>query len=1053
VVVAQFTVVPKWCPVRSPPVEVRVLGPVELFDGNSVVQLPRSERTLLAALAARVGERVPVAVLEEALWPAERPPSARKTLQGNILRLRRAMGSSAIVELDGGYRLDPELVEVDARRVATLVAGARDAMRRQELDVALELLAAAREAFRGQPYEGVPDTALPAGEVHRLADLRETIFEDSVDAELGGGGGERWIGELEAFVQVNPYRERAWGLLMRALYQAGRPADALAAYGRARVLLAAELGIEPGPALREIERAILAHDARLLPARAASRRLGPANLPAAVSPLVGRQLELAVLDPLLSSERLITLTGVGGIGKTRLAVELAAQPVGRHRFGPYFVDLAAVGDVELVPAAVVVALGIAVEPTDDVMTVVRDALVDHEVLVVVDNCEHLLPGVAELVGGLLMSCSGLRVLATSREALGVAGERVCPVDPLGIPPAEAAVDQIEESDAGALFLARLPMNMTTGPLGPEEFAAVAGICRRLDGIPLGLELAAARCRTMSLSQLADRLDRSIGELAPARHGVPPRHRTMRAALDWGFALLSPAAQAALRAMSVFSGGCDLVSFAAVCVDDDGPADDVLDELVRTSFATALFATERTRYRLLEPVRQYARELLEASGDAAGRHRRHLAYHLELAGTLTEDIDQIGFDTQWDELRPELGNLRAALDWAAGDRESCEAGLILAARLWDVWASDGHHHEGLSRIVELLASGAGSPEVRSRAAYAAGFIAANVMGDDARGVSLWEHALTEAQAGDDRLGEVRVRRVLATCAFARGDVATARRHLETAIPIATDDGNEVLHAHCEIALSEILHWTGDLDGASERIGAVLDGPVASVGPVATFAHLTRVPILVDRGDYAAARASAQRAAELAESHSMLHCRIEAHLALAEIEIADGNVEQTATHLAAAENLSPDSAAGWDPWFVQVRAEIALLEGRSANARGIAEQAVALIDGAVTVANQCSPLGVLGRAQLASGEPEVALRTFEQLIAVAGIAPYPLRLADGYEGAAAAAVALARPEMATRYLAAADEIRQRTGARPVPRPVIDEYLTRLASEPPVAEAAVE
>jgi predicted ATPase/DNA-binding SARP family transcriptional activator len=1028
-------------------VEVRVLGPVELVDGTSIVHLPRSERTLLAALAARAGDGVPVGVLEEALWPGDRPRSARKTLQGTILRLRRAVGSSAIVELGGAYRLDPELVEVDARRVVTLVAEARDALRRCDREVALELLAAARGAFRGQPYDGVPDEALPAGEVQRLAELRDTVFEDSVDTDLDRGHGERWIGELEAFVQANPYRERAWGLLMRALYQAGRPADALAAYGRARMLLAAELGIEPGPALRQLERAILSHDTALMPDREARPRLGPVNLPAPVSPIVGRQLELAVLEPLLATERLITLTGVGGIGKTRLAVELVNQTVGHALAGPYFVDLAAVSEVGLVPPAIAAALGVPVEPNDDAMTVVVAALAGHQVLLLVDNCEHILPGIAELVGSLLASSSGLRVVATSREALGVAGERVCPVDPLRIPPVDAAVDQVEDSDAGALFLARLPMNLTTGPLGPEEYAAIARICRRLDGIPLGLELAAARCRTMSLSRLADRLDRSIGELAPARHGVVPRHRTMRAALDWGFALLSPQAQDALRAMSVFASGCDLAAFAAVCVNDVSHSDDTLDELVRTSFVTVDFANERTRYRLLEPVRQYAQELLDASGDAADRHRRHLAHYLELARASTKDIDQIGFDTRWDELRPELGNLRAALDWAVADRESCESGLRLAARLWDVWVSEGHHHEGLSRIVELLASGVGSPAARSEAAYAAGFIAANVVGDDAHGIRLWEQALAEAQRGGDRLGEVRVRRVLATVAFVRGDLAAGRRHLETAIPAALAEGNRVLHAYCEIALCEMLAWSGDLDEAAERLAAVVNGPAAAETPsVEAYARLALAPIFVDRGDYAAARASAERVVAIAESHSMLHFTIEARLALAEIDIAVGDAEEATVHVAAAENLSPDAAAGWNPCVVQIRAELALLNGQLAAARELAEQAASLSDNSVVIANQCSPLGALGRAQLACADRELALDTFERLIAIASVAPYPCRLAEGYEGAAAAAAALGRPEVATRYLAAAEEIRKRTGSRRVPRSVIDQCaeLSQMADD---------
>ncbi len=256
-----------------------MLGLVELFDGTSVVQLRRAEQTLLAALAARVGERVPVDVLVEALWPEGPPPSARKSLQGHILRLRRALGPAAILERDGGYRLDPELVEVDATRVTRLVAAAREALRHGDAEVAIGLLADVSEAFRGEPYEGVPDTAVPAGEVQRLVELRLAVVEDSSEAELDRGQGGRCIGELEAFVQANPYRERAWGLLMRALYQAGRPADALAAFGRARVLLAAELGIEPGPALRDVEQAVLTHDPRLTPSPAARGTAGDVRAP------------------------------------------------------------------------------------------------------------------------------------------------------------------------------------------------------------------------------------------------------------------------------------------------------------------------------------------------------------------------------------------------------------------------------------------------------------------------------------------------------------------------------------------------------------------------------------------------------------------------------------------------------------------------------------------------------------------------------------------------------------------------------------------------------
>ena len=269
--------------------------------------------------------------------------------------------------------------------------------------------------------------------------------------------------------------------------------------------------------------------------------------------------------------------------------------------------------------------------------------------------------------------------------------------------------------------------------------------------------------------------------------------------------------------------------------------------------------------------------------------------------MTKDIDQIGFDTQWDELRPELGNFRAALDWAAGDRQSTDGGPATCR------AAVGRVGERRSPPRRAVANrraarqrgriaGRLGPRPPTRPASSPPTSSATTL----TAFRLWEQALAEAQAGGDRLGEVRVRRVLSTCAFVRGDVATARRHLETAIPIAIDDGNELLHAYCEMALAELLHWIGDLDGAAARIAAVLDGPVASDGPVETFAHLALAPILVDRGDYAAARDSAEKVVELAESHSMLHFTIEAHLALAEIEIAVGSAEQAAAHLVAAED---------------------------------------------------------------------------------------------------------------------------------------------------------
>ena len=471
-------------------VEVRVLGPVELADGTTMIRLAPAERTLLAALASRLGERVAADVLEDALWPGQPPPSARKTLQGHVMRLRRALGPSAIVERTGGYRLDPECIDVDAARIPMLVAQAREAIRDGRSAEAIGYLHEASAAFRGDPYADVPDSALPAGEVQRLDELRSAVAEELFEAELARGNGPGCISDVEAFLERHPFRERAWGQLMLALYQAGRTADALAAYGRARVLLATELGLEPGPALRAIEQSILTHDPRLQRDAPVRVSLGPSNLPAAVNPIVGRARELADLDLLCESNRLVTLTGIGGIGKTRLAVEFAAPTIGRNEHGPYFIDLVPIGDAELIPGAVAAVLGVDVGAQDDAMERVHSAIADESVVLIVDNCEHLLPGIADVIARLLASAPHLRVVATSRQPLDVAGERVWPLDPLGVPPATTSIEEVRVSESGALFLARVPMNVAARSLSTDDIAAVANVCRSLEGMPLALELAA-----------------------------------------------------------------------------------------------------------------------------------------------------------------------------------------------------------------------------------------------------------------------------------------------------------------------------------------------------------------------------------------------------------------------------------------------------------------------------------------------------------------------------------------------------------------------------------
>jgi predicted ATPase/DNA-binding SARP family transcriptional activator len=1007
---------------------------VELVTGTSAVHLAPAERTLLAALTARVGERVGADVLEEALWPGGSPPTARKTLQSHVARLRRELGAAAIVERSGGYVLDPDLVEVDAGRVLRVLDDARRAIAGGQAGEVIASLRAAQGAFRGEPYADVPEAAVPAGEVQRLHELHADVVEETIEAELADGDCQRCIGELEAFVQHQPYRERAWGQLMRALYQAGRPADALAAYGRVRVHLASELGLEPGPALRELERSILVHDPALARTAPPGDPLGPSNLPVALNPIVGRGRDLAALEQLFEDSRLVTLVGPGGIGKTTLALALAPRIAAGDGHGPYFLDLAPLGDVALVPAAIVAALGVDVDPEDDSMDSVRRALRDRTIALVVDNCEHLLPGVSALVSGLLASTGGVRVLATSREALGVAGERAWPLDPLEVPPIDSSPDEVRASEAGTLLLSRLPVNVATRSLSDDDVTAVGVICRSVDGIPLALELAAARSRTLSLPDLADRLGTSINELQVSGHGVVPRHRTLRAALDWGHDLLSAAAKRALPAMSVFAGGCDLPAFAAVCTDDADSALDVLDELVRTSFVVADLSRSPARYRLLEPVRQYAAELLDASGERDDRELRHLGHYAGFARALHDGEDEPEHNLL-EAMRPDLGNLRVALDEATRTADRTEAGLWLAADMYDVWTAGAHHAEGLARIHGLLRTGGGSPDGRSRSARIAGIVAA-LMGHRETALALVEQALDEAHRGGSSRQERRARQVLSDILGENGSVAEAQLILRPALPAGRDQSTDV-DAFCLVGKARLDLVAGALDGAESVARTVATGPFGHQGWLGPTALLVLGQVMFERGELDAARAWIGEALSLCERIGDLQPVAGAHLDLVHVECTAGRTDAADDHLRVAVESAPDTHRDEVP-FLEAGAALALSAGAPAQALALARAGLTIVGETGNAWCECMFLRLGGDAELATGDVVDALATFERLVDRAEPVPYPCRAAEGHEGAAAANVALGRTAEADRHLDAAAALRQRTGSRPRRRPAVDDLL---------------
>jgi predicted ATPase len=430
------------------------------------------------------------------------------------------------------------------------------------------------------------------------------------------------------------------------------------------------------------------------------------NLPSQVTSFIGREKELAEVRHLLQSIRLLTLTGSGGCGKTRLALQVASDLLGEYPDGVWFVELAPLTDESLVPQAVLTALGLRAVPSQPISVTLSDYLRDRQVLLVIDNCEHLIGASAQLVATLLRVCPKLRILATSRELLGVAGEVPWSVPSLALPdPSQlTAVDVVKDVEAVRLFVDRAAAVQRDLVVTPQNAAAIAQICLRLDGIPLAIELAAARMRGLTVEQIAARLDDRFRLLTGGSRTSLRRQQTLRAAVDWSYDLLSEAEQMAFRRLSVFAGGWTLEAAESVCAGDRLDAGDVMDlmlQLVDKSLVLVDEQRRKGRYRFLEMIRQYAGEKLLDAGEAAAVRKRHRDSYLILAEQAEPHL-QGGEQREWlDRLEVEHDNLRAALDWSHGQLDDASLELRLAAALGRFWHWRGFTAEGLGRLRAAL----------------------------------------------------------------------------------------------------------------------------------------------------------------------------------------------------------------------------------------------------------------------------------------------------------------------------------------------------------------
>ena len=761
--------------------EVRLLGPVQVLRAGREIRVggPRP-RAVLALLVLEAGRVVPAGRLAEEVWRGSPPPGAAKTLRSYVSRLRAVLNPDAtLAARGGGYVLSIEPGLVDAVRFERLAGAGQAALAGGEAAVAAARFRQALGLWRGPALADVCEVEALAREAARLEEARLAVVEGRIEADIGLGRHGEVIGELEGLVGEYPVRERLWRLLVLALYRAERQADALAAYRRARDLLAGELGLEPGEELRRLEQAVLRQEVPAAPPPARG------NLPAPLTSFVGREQDLARLDGLLGEARLVTLSGTGGTGKTRLAVEAGARVAGRVPDGVWLAELAGIADPGLVAAQVMGALGVRQAGDVPVLEALIWRLRAAELLLVLDNCEHLLDACAQLAGALLRAAPGLRVLATSREPLGLPGEVIYPVRPLGLPPETAGAREAGQAAAVRLFLDRgsAARGGSAGEVAPV--AVAERICRTLDGLPLAIELAAARLGTLSAAEIEARLADRFRFLAYRRPVADPRHQALRAAMDWSYDLLSAEERRVLGELSVFAGTFGLAQAAEVCsAGDQAAALEVVDRLAGKSLVAADPAGDGTRYRLLDTVRHYAAgRLAEAGGTEAARDR-HAAAFLSLAGREREPP----------VLAREQDNFRAALDWSL--EHGNQTGPQLARALGDFWLGRGLLAEGRDWLDRALAQHPADQRLRADLLRLLGsllFEAGDLGGADA---VLAEGSEVAAAAGAPA-AQARIR-------VLRADIANLQGL-----------GNAEALAECEAAAA-VLDAEDDLDGLAEAL---------------------------------------------------------------------------------------------------------------------------------------------------------------------------------------------------------------------------------------------
>jgi predicted ATPase/DNA-binding SARP family transcriptional activator len=1035
-----------------------LLGTLAVWtETGRLVEVPEAKvRALLADLLIHLGRPVSADRLIDDLWGDDLPVHPAGALHLKVSRLRQALanaepgGGELVTFRSPGYLLQVDSDALDERRFAALVerAGATEDLRDRA-----GLLADALALWRGPPLADFADAMFARVAIARLAEQRLVALEEHAEAWLALGEHSLLTGELGELVAQHPLRERLRAAHMLALYRAGRQAEAVESYSELRGRLADDLGLDPGPGLAALYQAILEQAPGLQrvqapPTLAARPRT---NVPAMLTDLVGRTAAVAELRALLSERRLVTLTGPGGVGKTRLALETATQAAGAFPDGVWLVELAGLtlAGARTPADAVMAVLGIRDDSSVGPSELLAGALRTSRMLLILDNCEHLVDQAAKLTAQLLQAAPELRILVTSREPLMLAGEVVWSVPPLELPDPAAGWQPtvVAQSSAVQLFVMRAGASAPGFRLDEGNAQVVAGLCLRLDGIPLALELAATRVRTLGAHELLARLDDRFRLLVTGHRDAPPRQQTLWAVIDWSWELLTEPERLVLRRLAVAADGCSLDAAEAICADDDLDVLSLVSRLVDRSLVVVADGPEGPRYRLLESVAAYGLQRLRQAGDFGQMRLRHRRYYTNLAERAAPHLRRHDQRAWLRRLDAEAANLRHALDSALDDHDD-DALQMVNALAW-YWFLRGRLTEARRALDEALAPGHGSATARATAtAWQSGFAAlagecreyfappplGGIDDPAIRATLEWFYAFVASDFGDPSVGEAMVAQALASfralgdqwgiaaalstrakLAMVRGDPATAHRDAQQSLAIFRELGDRWGQLQAIEWLGAAAAATGDRAQADRlHRDSLRMAEDLGLWPQAadTLSWLGRSAF--QSGDLAQARELLERAMRLAAEQSYQPGKVFAELSLGQTARREGMLDVAETHIR--NVLQTSQRIGSEP------------------------------DVARTIS--LSELGFIAEQR---GEPAAARSWHIQCLTAALKLGDPQVVAQALTGLAGARVLDGQLDRAARLLGAADAVRRSAGASLPPGDGADINRVTAVTRQALGEAA--